>query len=265
MTVEEFKKKYCIEGTIQPVGRPYPIKVITGYKNTHELDALLGVYARRYVPKFIDGDPEMIRVPIERPTSYGRLVKQRAYKDLSFENVTSMRLAKKTLTSGVILGRGEFKDSISYVDNTAKRDWLEEFLSDTDECVVVFYKYNVEMGQIEDVCKKLGKRYIVLNGANSNKVESVRKGGFDVIIGQINACGESIDGMQYHSHIAVYYAMPESSLEYTQSLGRINRMGQEFLPVYYHLVMDGTIDEAIYDMTNKKVEFTEAVLDQITL
>ena len=43
-------------------GRPYPISVITGYKNTEEIDKILKLTCFRYIPKAGDFPPEHIKV-----------------------------------------------------------------------------------------------------------------------------------------------------------------------------------------------------------
>jgi hypothetical protein len=63
----------------------------------------------------------------------------------------------------------------------------------------------------------------------------------------------------------VFYSMPDSSEQYTQTCGRIDRIGQTEMPVYYHLIMSGTIDKAVQDMIDEKKEFTEADLDELTV
>lgn len=265
MPYRAFEERYCIVKQLQIPGQPYPIKKIIGYKNIHELDNLLSTVSRRYVPKFTDGEPENIVEYFDKPKSYIKLNKERWYKDLNLESLTAMRIAKKTLTSGVISGYDKFGQALKYDDNSIKRDWVKGFLEDTDEVIVIFYKYNVELHQLEQVCKDLKKSFITLNGANDHKIEDIKRDDYQVVLAQYNAAGESIDGLQHKSHIVIYYAMPESSLEYKQSLGRIDRIGQEKLPMYYHLVMKGTIDEDIYKMTLNKVEFTEEVLNKLNI
>ena len=63
----------------------------------------------------------------------------------------------------------------------------------------------------------------------------------------------------------VFYSMPDSSLAYRQSLGRIDRIGQTKVPTYYHLIMEKTIDEKIYEMLMSKVEFSEKDLNKLTI
>ena len=85
------------------------------------------------------------------------------------------------------------------------------------------------------------------------------------MIGQYEAFGESLDGLQYKCHLMVFYSMPDSSRAYRQSLGRIDRIGQTEMPIYYHLVMERTIDDKIYEMVQNKVEFSEKDLNELTI
>ena len=263
MSIETFKDRYCVMQRIQPAGVPYPIHVIRKYVKTDEIDAILQDVAVRYVPKFGDFEPQHIKIDIERTSKYPDI--QKHYPELTMNNASTTRIVKKTITGGRIHGLNTFKEPVILDDNTNKIDWLEEFLSDTDETIVVFYKYNVELALLEQLMKKLKKKYIVLNGANKTKYEDVQNKEYEVVLGQIAAAGESIDGLQHRSHIVVYYAMPESSIEYVQSLGRIDRMGQEFVPMYYYLVMEHTIDAQIYNLLQSKVEFSEEVLNKLCL
>jgi len=265
MTYRAFEERYCVVRKLQLPGQAFPIKKIIGYRNTQELDNLLGVVSRRYVPKFTDGEPENIVEYFDKPKSYIKLNKERWYEGLNLESLSAMRIAKKTLTSGVIMGHDKFGTTLIYEDNTIKSAWVKEFLQDTDETIIIFYKYNVELKQLQKVCEDLKRTYITLNGANNNKTDDIKRDDYSVVLAQYNAAGESIDGLQFKSHIIIYYAMPESSLEYKQSLGRIDRIGQEKLPMYYHMVMRGTIDEDIYKMTLRKVEFTEEVLNKLNI
>lgn len=264
MSYRQFEDRYCITRNIQ-IGKPYPVKKIVGYRFTKEIENVLSVVSRRYVPKFTDGEPENIVEYFEKPKTYNKLNKERWYKDLNLESLSAMRIAKKTLTSGIAIGYDVYGQPLQYDDNDIKRKWVKEFLQDTDETIIIFYKYNIELKQLEEVCKELKLPYITLNGANKHKVEDIKTKSYKVVLAQYNAAGESVDGLQYKSHIVVYYAMPESSLEYVQSLGRIDRIGQDKLPMYYHLVMKGTIDEDIYKMTLRKVEFNEEVLNKLNI
>ena len=262
-----FRDNFCITDTIQVPGMPFPIKKIIGYKIkniNNELRPILNETCRYYAPKYGDYEPQMIEVKIPKAKNYNKLLKERAYQEIIFDNVSAMRVGKKSLISGRVTGTNEFGERFNYDDNDEKASWLEEFLSNTDEPVSVLYCYNVEKDKIIEVCEKLNKKYIVINGEVVDKPAELRKE-FDVVIGQYAAFSESLDGLQYKSHLMVFYSMPDSSLSYKQSLGRIDRIGQTQVPTYYHLIMQDTIDEKIYDMLKNKVEFSEKELNALSI
>jgi SNF2 family DNA or RNA helicase len=59
--------------------------------------------------------------------------------------------------------------------------------------------------------------------------------------------------------------MPESSLTYKQAIGRIDRIGQEKVPMYYYLVMKDTIDDKVYKLIEQKLDFSEKILDKLVM
>lgn len=265
MSINNFKDKFCVEIKKQIPGMPYPIKIIDRYKNVEYLQSLLKQVARRYIPKFGEYEPEHIKVDIPKTKTYNKFKENSVYKELTCDNISAKRVALKTLTGGIITGTNEEYERVEYSDNSHKTDWLKEFLQNTNETVVIFYKYNVEKRQLVDMCEELNEKYEVISGEVSDKYDIVNNKEYRVLIGQINALGEAIDGLQHKSHICVYYSMPESSREYIQSLGRIDRDGQKNVPTYYYLVMEHTIDSLIYDLVNQKVEFTEEVLNKLDI
>lgn len=262
-----FKSNFCIIDKIQIPGMPFPISKIVGYKLkniNNELKPILNATCRYYVPKYGDYEPQKIKINIPRASNYSKLLRERCYGDIVFDNVSAMRIGKKSLIGGIVTGTNEFGDRFNYDDNNEKADWLEEFLSNTDEVVSVLYCYNVEKEKIVSVCEKLKKKYIVINGEVNDKPAELKKD-FDVVIGQYQAFSESLDGLQYKCHLMVFYSMPDSSLMYKQSLGRIDRIGQKEVPIYYHLIMNSTIDETIYTMLINKIEFSEKELNALSV
>ena len=266
-TESYFKNEFCIISKLQLPGMPFPIPKIVGYKINNverELKPILNATCRYYAPKYGDYEPQMIDIKIPKTKNYNKLLKDRVYEEIIFDNVSAMRIGKKSLIGGKITGTNEYGDRFNYDDNDEKASWLEEFLSNTDDIVSVLYCYNVEKDKIIEVCERLKKKYIIINGDVVDKPKELKKE-FDVVIGQYQAFSESLDGLQYKCNLMVFYSMPDSSLLYKQSLGRIDRIGQTKVPTYYHLIMEGTIDETIYDMLKNKVEFSEKELNEISI
>jgi hypothetical protein len=265
MDYEDFYEKYVMYEKKSFGTSPFPTKVIVGYKYTQEIEDILKLVAKRYTTKYGDFEPVFNKVMIERAKSYAKLTRDKAYvKDdikILCTNSSRFRIAKKTLTTGTIIGQDMERHRYKYNDNDHKLAWLNDFLVDTDEVVSIFYRYDVERDNLVELCRKLNKKFIVIDGNAKDKYTMINNGGYDVVIGQFQAMSEAIDGLHNHCHIEVFFAMPESSIHYIQSIGRIDRIGQTKVPMYYFLIMEKTIDEVIMKNIEDKVEFSEAILD----
>jgi SNF2 family DNA or RNA helicase len=243
----------------------YPISVIVGYTNTKELDNLLKLCCRKYEAKFGDFEPQHTKIEFDRPKTYPKTKRERVYGEILLKNMSRLRIGLKTLCTGVIMGMDNYNEHYAYVDNTEKIDWLEDFIQDTDETVAIYYNYDVEFNTLEKLMKKLKVPYIAIRGGVKDKYELINAGNYKVMLGQYQAASESLDGLQHHCHIMIMFALPESSLLYKQSIGRINRDGQEKVPMYYYLVTKETIEEDIHKMIESKVEFTEDILEKLLI
>lgn len=266
-TLSMFENSFCKISKMQLPGMPFPIKKITGYNMemiNKYIKPILNATCRYYAPKYGDYEPQMVDVKIPKAKNYAKFIRERSYKEIVCGNTSAMRIGKKTLITGTITGHDDYGERFSYEDNDEKSSWLKEFLSNTDEVVSVLYCYNVERDKLKQICEELGKKYIVIDGEVVDKPAELKKD-FDVVIGQYQAFSESLDGLQYKCHLMVFYSMPDSSLSYKQSLGRIDRIGQKEVPTYYHLIMEGTIDTSIYDMLKNKVEFSEKDLNNLSI
>lgn len=268
LSYNHFYNKHVVYKEIS-YGTPYPIRKIVGYKNVQEIDDILKIIAKRYVPVYGDFEPQQFKIEIDRCPNYARTIREKAYiKDgvkILLNKSGRTRVAKKTLTTGVILGHDMQGGTYIYKDNSLKLDWIEDFLKDTDEVVTILYTYNVELQSLRELMEKIGKKYIVINGAEDEKYKLVNSGGYDVVLGQFKAISEALDGLHLFCHIEIFFSMPESSLTYTQTIGRIDRIGQTKVPMYYFLIMKKTIDEKIMYNIEHKISFSEATLEKLDL
>lgn len=260
MSYQEFYNHYVIYREVAVGGVPFPIKKITGYRDTGTIDELLQLIARRYIPAYEDYEPVHITIKLDRTRTYARTVRENAYKDIVLNSGARKRIAKKTLTTGTIHGHTMLGDFMSYVDNTIKIDWLKDFLEDVDAPVIVMYNYNVELNSLVQMAERLKIPYEVINGSVTDKNAVVDKE-WKVLFGQYQAMSEALDGLQFVTNIMVLFAMPESSLLYRQVIGRIDRIGQTKPPTYYSLIMENTIDSVIQENIENKIEFSEKTLN----
>lgn len=265
MSLREFKNRYALIEDKHIWGRPYPIKTIVGYKNTDEIDRILKLSCRYYESKFGDFEPQHNYINLEKCKTYNKTKYDKVYKDIILSNSARKRVGLKTLTTGTIMGMDFYKNPYTYEDNSIKLDWISEFLQDTKETVAIYYQYNVELNSLEKLMKKLGKKYIVVNGSTKDPYKEINKKDYDVMLGQFQSASQSLDGLQHKCHIMIMFSMPESSLLYKQSIGRIDRDGQTKVPMYYYLMMEKTIDVEIAEMIKNKIEFSEETLERLVI
>ncbi len=266
MTRSAFLRDYAYETPMNLPHLRFPIMQITGYRpDIRDVDRILKHMSRSFTPAYTDEPAQSFKVSVPRSIRYPKMKYKREYAELDFKNPARLRVAERTLTTGTILGKDEFDKTLTYDDNQHKLDWLNDFLQDQKDPVLVYYQYNVELENLKKLADKLGKKYIVINGANNNKIDDINNKEYDLILGQLDACSESIDGLQHKTNIAVYFALPESSIVARQSTGRLDRMGQKLSPRFYYLIMEKTVDERIWKLVESKKDFSQKTLDMLVL
>ena len=265
LTYEQFKSRHCIITKTSIPGVPFPLPKIIGYKDTTEIDTILKLSCKYYESKFGDFEPQHNKIFIEKAPNFARMHREKVYQEIVLNNGARSRIAQKTMATGVVMGKDLYGKDYIYEDNTLKLDWVEDFLKDTNETVAIYYQYNVELDSLKALCKKLGKRVITINGKTKDAYHEINERDYDIMLGQYQAASQSLDGLQYKCHIMILFSMPESSILHTQSIGRINRDGQPHVPMYYYLIMNGTLDVSINEMIEQKIFFSEEVLEGMAL
>lgn len=264
MTRTAFLEEYTYQKPLYLPHVRFPIMEITGYRESVKyIDRILQKATRSYTPKYTDEPAQSIKITIHRCPKYNRMKRERHYENIDFSNPSRMRIAERTMTTGTVMGQDMYGERLTYDDNKLKMTWLEEFVKDQGKPILIYYQYNVELDNLEAMAKKLKKKYIVINGANQNKIDDIKNKEYDLILGQLDAASESIDGLQYKTNIAVYFALPESSIVARQSTGRIDRMGQEYAPKFYYMIMNGTIDDHIWKMVESKKAYSRETLEKL--
>lgn len=81
-----------------------------------------------------------------------------------------------------------------------------------------------------------------------------------VFIGQIQAAGEGIDGLQRVASIAVFVEIAYTPGIIKQAIGRLYREGQKHKCLFQFLMVEGTIDEHILDTTIMKEKNIQVIM-----
>lgn len=142
-----------------------------------------------------------------------------------------------------------------------KLDMLKTLLESTNDRVIIFYNFDIELKLLQQYISKLKRPMSFINGHEKN-------------LNCYNNNDDSITLVQYQSGSAgvnlqlankmIYYSPPVKSDFYEQSKKRIHRIGQESKCTYWKLITSNSIEQKIYNTLNLKRDYTEELFKHDT-
>lgn len=170
--------------------------------------------------------------------------------------VSMLRLSQ--LTGGFMKMDDGSTAQVSQAKQKVLTDWLEDV--DQDEPLVIFYRFNAELGAIREVLHNLNRSYSMVNGY-TKELKNWQKGETNTVVIQIQSGNAGINLTR--ASLCLYYSLDWSLGNYEQSLGRIHRPGQEKPVTYYHLVANGTVDADLHAALEDKQEAVGFVTERL--
>lgn len=235
-------------------------ETITGYKNLDQLDRVVNDVAV-FKKRDIDDDliPEDIIYTVKRPTMYNKLKKDRVivYNDVrtEFDSTSKMYHALKQLSSGVL----------KEVDKPLKKeklDYLQMILEENENTrITVFYNYTSELESIKPILDKMQRPYSMYNGSDHD-LSNFKDNDNGVALVQYKSGSTGVNDFVI-SHICVFYSVPDGSTTMIQAKGRLNRTGQLYKPLFYHLICKDTVEEKVHKMVLEGVDITEDIMQKL--
>lgn len=235
-------------------------ETITGYKNLDQLEEIVNDTA---VVKKRDIDdhliPEDIIYTVKRPTMYNKLKKDRVivYNDVrtEFDSTSKMYHALKQLSSGVL----------KEVDKPLKKeklDYLQMILEENENTrITVFYNYTSELNSIIPMLDKMKRPYSMYNGSDHD-LSNFKDNENGIALVQYKSGSTGVNDFVI-SHICVFYSVPDGSTTMIQAKGRLNRTGQIYKPLFYHLICKDTVEEKVHNMVLEGVDITEDIIQKL--
>lgn len=185
--------------------------------------------------------------------------------DVDVETVTTTSPLVKLLRLQQITGGAVRADAGQYVEiDTAKADVLRETLEQipAGEPVVVVARFIHDLDAIRRETERLGLRYAEISGRRGDglTIDATLAEDADVVGAQIQAAGEGVDLTR--SHWMIFYSLGFSLKDYRQMRKRQRRPGQEHPVRYVHLVVSGSVDEAVYEALAEGAEVADYLAAQ---
>lgn len=222
------------------------VNKVNPYKNVERLKRKL----REHGAVFMKSE-EVVNLPQKNfiivtcpsPKSYKIFMKDNfvRYKNLEFIGTTSLtkRLYARQLASAY---------------NNDKYGAFIDLLESTNDRLIVFYNFDVELDALDALCGAYNRPVSVVNGKRKDLLAYEEKNDSVTLIQyQAGAMGLNLQ----KANKVIYFSLPERSELFEQSKKRIHRIGQDKPCFYYVLMAKDTIDENIYEALEQKRDFTD--------
>lgn len=228
------------------------VNKVNPYKNVERLKRKL----REHGAVFMKSE-EVVNLPQKNfiivtcpsPKSYKIFMKDNfvRYKNLEFIGTTSLtkRLYARQLASAY---------------NNDKYGAFIDLLESTNDRLIVFYNFDVELDALDALCGAYNRPVSVVNGKRKDLLAYEEKNDSVTLIQyQAGAMGLNLQ----KANKVIYFSLPERSELFEQSKKRIHRIGQDKPCFYYVLMAKGTIDENIFEALEQKRDFTDELFKEV--
>ena len=137
----------------------------------------------------------------------------------------------------------------------AKLDALGEILEAAESPVLVYYNFQADKDAI------LSRFHEAKLLENDSTIEEWNKGKIKILLAHPASAGYGLN-LQDGGHIMAWYGLPWSLEQYLQAVARLQRQGQKYPVMVYHLIAKGTVDEQVVASLGKK-DMTQSALISI--
>lgn len=259
---KDFKTNFCIEAqnwNLVYAGKSrFPFNEIVGYRQTDAMDKEILDYT--YYKKY---ESEYDR-PIEIRQSFKMTSDMKYFKDKKVWPRMDEDAVKTALLSGDIedietdfilanrpaLHHIYMRESCSgfikdhYLKDNPKLQWLKDFLEGNEGRIVIFTNFVAETVLINRLCLEMKRHSCIYDGANKDLTNWHE---YDDCIAIVNIQAGSAGLNDFIStNIAIWFSYPENHIDFVQSKGRLDRIGQTKQPVFYFLEIAGSVEQQIY-------------------
>lgn len=260
---KDFKTNYCIESqnwNLVFAGKSrYPFNEIVGYRNTDMMDKEILDYT--YYKKY---ESEYDR-PIEIRQTFKMTSDMKYFKDKKVWPRMDEKAFAEALASGdmdaletdfILANRPALhhiymRESCSgfirdkFLKDNPKAQWLDDFLEGNEGRIVVFTNFVNEAKIVSEVCEKNKRHWCIYDGTTKD-LDNWEKYDDCIAIVNIQAGSAGLNNF-IKTNIAIWFSYPENYIDFVQSKGRLDRIGQTKQPVFYFLEVAGSVEPMIYN------------------
>lgn len=257
----DFSRRYLIIEMKQIPGRENTFPKIIGYKNQDEFQRILGELSHRVTRDEVSKVKTLVRnvklsiTPSVETLSHYESLEKDLFTVIDGQDITAPMALSKALKLHQFCG-GFVKDDEGNVQvvGTEKLDALKELLEGElkGQTLVVVAQYRAEMDAIANYLESRGITHTQIRGGHSYDPNDRSQ------VTILNpAAGEAIN--LAHASTMVIYSMSYSYLKWSQFKDRIVLVDTPSVK-YYYLIMEGLMDQTVYEVVQRKKRLSEEVL-----
>ena len=136
-----------------------------------------------------------------------------------------------------------------------KLEALDEIIEAADSPVLVYYNF------VEDRDRILERHPDAVQLKSDQDIKAWNDGRIRIMVAHPASAGYGLN-LQDGGHIMVWYGLPWSLEQYQQAVARLQRQGQRYPVMVYHLLAAGTVDEQVAKSLKSK-DMTQAALLEV--
>ena len=222
------------------LGVGFPIKKVTGYKNTDELIKKLQEYGAVFMKT-----TDVIELPQQVETT---IKCKPSVKLRQFSKTGICEVEGRELVADMPLKKLTYSRQLCSSYSEDKLNTLKDIINSTDDRLIIFYNFQEELSKIKSITDK---PISVVNGQEKD-------------LTAYEECSNSITCIQYQAgsmglnlqkaNKIIYYSPTLKCEELEQSRKRTHRIGQKNTCFYYYLVAG--IEEDIYKVLSTREDYT---------
>lgn len=202
----------------------------------------------------------IVDVPVHWQTVGARDHYQRMHKELIAELdsaafVVASRGAAMNKCRQIATGFVYDEHRVAHDIDTEKFQAVAEAVEEVQGSqALVFYQFEYEKDVLLDLIP--GSQPLI-----GNHYEAFNRGEISTLVLHPKSCSHGLN-LQRAAY-GFFCSLPQSGEEYAQSIGRIDRQGQEHTPVVKRFIRDGTVDQVVADLVDGKVKGDREVIQRI--
>lgn len=239
---DDFWDRFICYKLWQPAPYARQIKLVTGYKNVD----VLKINLRHYGAHFLSTN-EVLELP-EQMWQIVTVPQSKAYKAFMADNFVELNGVE--FVGDMPLKKMLYARQLCGAFNADKLSAFSDWLDSTNERLIVFYNFDVEL----EALKRVTVRPISVVNGKVKDLGAYEQHSDSVTFIQYQAGAMGLN-LQLARRIG-YFTLPLSSELFEQSKKRIHRIGQRQTCFYYTFICAGSIEEQILHTLEQRNDYT---------